>query len=1127
MFLTSPRAERDPQAIDHSPVKITAAPPARPDPTLLVDERRLLRQLRGLLERQTQDEPFLEARCKEDLEQLQLAFDTAYQEVIVSFVRRKEELERQVKQNRITIKTKFEGRLVRLETSFETGRGRIREAYRLEKEAAKAEYKETRWTATAMYDGVENQAEKTLKETTQRLEEIKRRLETTRETSLDYLTRCHMPVPEAAVGAESLQPLDLEDLNDFAKDVKADGADLARMKLPAFFRREGIVWLFLGLWLALAYPGFWAAGLLGIAGSGGVALVGAFLGSMVLRVLATGEVKKIAVPLFEHIAHGLLCEQSLRRAAVQEHQRLVRDSREKLAQEVQKAVAAFMKRKQTARDRRSVAWNVLVQETQQRRQATKTRRDRNWKRNENYFRDETASNQSQYEADSKALYEENCRRTTEFETQYASAREEIRRAWDDGMRQVLDGCRQLMAAALENSPPWEATSWEQSTPLAQMPATLSLGTLRLALEHLPRPLPGPDAPTALEMPALLPFPPAGSFLVTAPRDADQAALAVVQQLLMRWLTSAPPGKFRITFVDPLGLGQNFASFMHLADHDEMLVSGRIWTEPAQIEQRLADLSAHMEHVIQKYLRNQYASIEEYNVKAGEVAEPYRLLVISHFPTNFTVDAVRRLASILQSGPRCGVYTLIYFDSDLKLLNELPMAELQRDATCLVWNQDRFVWKDPDFERTTFVPAPPPPEGRILHLLHKVGEAALANKRVQVPFSFVAPAAAARWHTSAAAGLDVAIGRAGATRRQYLRLGQGTAQHALIAGKTGSGKSTLLHALVTNLALTYSPREAELYLIDFKKGVEFKTYATHLLPHARVIAIESEREFGLSVLERLLGEMDRRAELFRKAGVQDLKSFRQLRPAIALPRILLIVDEFQEFFIEEDVLADKAASHLDRLVRQGRAFGLHLVLGSQTLGGAYTLARSTIDQMAVRIALQCSETDGHLILSEENHAARLQSTTTLTAWSTATIRSRSSGWTTTNVTHAWNKPHSWTRQKKMSRACRRLFSRVQRLPTSQPIARSNAYCASRRLRDLAAWHSGWVRPSPSRTRPWHTSARLAATIYCSWVKTRQRSVAYWRPRSRAWPPSSAPTGIRPRLFRLSTSSKVHRSLRTAR
>ncbi len=90
----------------------------------------------------------------------------------------------------------------------------------------------------------------------------------------------------------------------------------------------------------------------------------------------------------------------------------------------------------------------------------------------------------------------------------------------------------------------------------------------------------------------------------------------------------------------------------------------------------------------------------------------------------------------------------------------------------------------------------------------------------------------------------------------------------------------------------------------------------------------------------------------------------------MPRTLLVIDEFQEFFVEDDKIAQEAALLLDRLVRQGRAFGIHVLLGSQTLGGAYTLAKSTMGQMAVRIALQCSEADSHLIMNEDNSAARL-------------------------------------------------------------------------------------------------------------------------------------------------------------
>ncbi len=156
----------------------------------------------------------------------------------------------------------------------------------------------------------------------------------------------------------------------------------------------------------------------------------------------------------------------------------------------------------------------------------------------------------------------------------------------------------------------------------------------------------------------------------------------------------------------------------------------------------------------------------------------------------------------------------------------------------------------------------------------------------------------------------------------------------------------------------------------KKGVEFKVYAAMELPHARVIAVESEREFGLSVLQRLDVELKERGEIYRQLGCQDLNGYREARPEVPMPRVLLVIDEFQEFFVEDDKIAQEVTLLLDRLVRQGRAFGMHVVLGSQTLGGQYSLPKATLGQMAVRIALQCSEADAHLILSEDNTAARL-------------------------------------------------------------------------------------------------------------------------------------------------------------
>jgi hypothetical protein len=512
----------------------------------------------------------------------------------------------------------------------------------------------------------------------------------------------------------------------------------------------------------------------------------------------------------------------------------------------------------------------------------------------------------------------------------------------------------------------DATTWQ---PPSQPATTLSVGHYTIPLPALAdqlaqRALPEPT-------PAVLTFPEHGSVALFAEGHEGQvAAIQSLQNATLRYLASLPPGKVRLTICDPVGLGQNFASFMHLADYDERLVGHRIWTEATQIQQRLIDLTEHMENVIQKYLRNEFASIQQYNDHAGEVAEPFRVLVIAGFPHQFTEESTRRLMSILTSGARCGVYTLLAIDDSAALPKNLTLEKVKASTQSFRWHDDRWIAETDPFSDLVLQLDPPPADAKATELIKRVGHLAKDTQRVQVPFSYVAPPADSIWQTHSDDQLVVPLGRVGATQQLALRLGHGTSQHVLISGKTGSGKSNLLNAMITNAALHYGPDQLQFYLIDFKKGVEFKAYAEYRLPHARVIAIESEREFGLSVLQRLDQELRHRGDQFRQQRVQNLAAFRARCPDVAMPRILLIVDEFQEFFVNDDRVAHEASLLLDRLVRQGRAFGIHIVLGSQTLAGAYSLARSTIGQMGVRIALECSSADAHLILSEDNSAARL-------------------------------------------------------------------------------------------------------------------------------------------------------------
>jgi DNA segregation ATPase FtsK/SpoIIIE, S-DNA-T family len=516
----------------------------------------------------------------------------------------------------------------------------------------------------------------------------------------------------------------------------------------------------------------------------------------------------------------------------------------------------------------------------------------------------------------------------------------------------------------------------------------------------------PGAPPFQEicLPAFVPLLGERNIVFKAQAAGKAQAIGAMQSLILRLLALTPPGKLRFTLLDPMGLGQNVAGFMYLADFSEQLVSAKAWTESAQIDQQLGELTAHMEDVIQKYLRNQYASMEEFNAGAGEVAEPYRVLVVFDFPSNFSEQAQRRLLSICQNGPRCGVYTLILQDTSLPRPQAIDMKEIDRTAIVIAHNGRRFAWQEEGLQSAALELDAPPnmtlqrdPEATLFgRILTNVGRAAKDAGRVEVPFEKpfdlfpdqlfahpedypglkhpVDPRDPSTWWTaSSAEGLTAFLGRVGAQRVQCLSLGQGTSHHVLLAGRTGSGKSSTLHSIITGLSVLYSPEELELYLIDFKKGVEFKAYATYRLPHARVIAIESEREFGLSVLRGLDAELKRRADLFRLAGVDDLPTYRE-KTGRVMPRILLLVDEFQEFFTENDAVAAGAAQILDRLARQGRSFGVHLLLASQSLAGVfaqegYSLARSTRDQMQVRIALQSSEADSRLILAEDNMAAR--------------------------------------------------------------------------------------------------------------------------------------------------------------
>jgi S-DNA-T family DNA segregation ATPase FtsK/SpoIIIE len=970
-------------------------PPAA-EPALVGRQRTALRSLRRLAGERTTTGPEIERAYRARVEAAEREYEEDFQTAIVRFASAKEAADNACRERREEVEARYAEEKRAAEEEVDAGRRRVLAVYERDRHEAKTALKEAAWTAGAVLEGARGEAESQYQEAKQRAAAQMQQLRATQGEALALLERWGQHPEEVEAAAAATQAADgkYRKLPDCLTAAQQQLEDLSALWLPRLARGGRLGWLFVLLALALVYPAY----LFGKAqfdttfwyGPAASTAVVALLGVVVVYLVkasARARVEELYQPLSQAVADAEVSFAHIAEYYAARRKRQVAEAKERYRAEIRRLQRAYRKRRHAGKKQRNEGLKLVREHFRLRVADNERRHEDGLRETEEHHKLRLAAVQERWQTESRSVEERRQRLLEEVKARHDADRRELAETWERGLAEVETAVREVNAEAARLFPPWDDPAWQGWAPPSDLPPAVRLGDYQVGLEQFATKVPRDElqAPASLldfTLPALVGFPGQCSLLLEASDAGRARAVEALQAVMFRLLTTLPPGKVRFTILDPVGLGQNFAAFMHLADHDEALVTSRIWTEASHIEHRLADLTAHMETVIQKYLRNQFRTIAEYNAHAGEVAEPFRVLVVANFPANFSTDAARRLVSIAQSGPRCGVHTLISVDTKQPLPQGFDLADLEATGATLLWTADgaegngaarepRFVWRDEDFGPFALHLDSPPPDAQGLRLLTAVGEQARVAKRVEVPFEFIAPQEAEWWTCDSRLGLDVPLGRAGATKRQHLRLGAGTSQHVLVAGKTGSGKSTLLHALITNLALLYSPDEAELYLVDFKKGVEFKTYATHELPHARVVAIESEREFGLSVLQRLDAELKQRGELFRNGGAQNLAAYRD-ETGNKLPRILLIVDEFQEFFVEDDRIAQDAAQLLDRLVRQGRAFGLHVLLGSQTLGGAYTLARSTIDQMAVRIALQCSEADAHLILSDENSAARLLS-----------------------------------------------------------------------------------------------------------------------------------------------------------
>lgn len=358
---------------------------------------------------------------------------------------------------------------------------------------------------------------------------------------------------------------------------------------------------------------------------------------------------------------------------------------------------------------------------------------------------------------------------------------------------------------------------------------------------------------------------------------------------------------------------------------------------------------------------------------GMAQGEYTVLVVLNYPAGVDAETNKTLLRLAETGASRGISLIVQEDLAADPVDGVDSKALVRHLTALRVSGSK--WTGSTLPASVEVSDDGAPSKTVVDaVVTSAISAASAQSGPELPLAdFIDESLL--WAESSIDSIDAVIGRAGPDPLVLsFRSENPPHPNVLLGGAVGQGKSTLLLDIIYSLASRYSPDDLELILLDFKRGLEFKRFdadetGKNWLPHVRVLSLESDRPFGLAVLDHVAAELARRSSVFKASGANSITEYRR-STGLPMSRMLLIIDEFQVLFDGGDQLTDDAVARLEELARQGRAFGIHLLLGTQSVSGISGLrvkGDTIFAQFPIRISLKNTAAESQALFSRENTA----------------------------------------------------------------------------------------------------------------------------------------------------------------
>ncbi len=470
-----------------------------------------------------------------------------------------------------------------------------------------------------------------------------------------------------------------------------------------------------------------------------------------------------------------------------------------------------------------------------------------------------------------------------------------------------------------------------AAPSDSVPQLVAVGGIRISPSES-----HPQVPLALPVGSDLPGSPG---LCVRSMGGVQQVADLQQAVAVRLACGLAPDLLRVHAVDLIGVGSCYPWLGALPSG--VFGKSELITDTRSLTTFLLRMLDEAKARNLEKLAHRHRTLRDYNAATQE-REPLRLILVSSYPAQWTEEQLTLLRQLITLAPRTGHWLMVHHDPTLRTGGMHDMAELAAEVMHPLAQLEfqsatkRFVLTGtpvadafhPDWELL--------PDGLALPLPVSVMDAAL--RAVNEKPSEIPPHA----------GIRVPIGTKGG-ETFYFELGD-QASSALVGGTTGSGKSVLLHNIILGIIEHYTPQQVCLVLMDLKEGMEFAVYEGH--PSVQHFLPDADAGKGLAALEEIEAMRAARGVLFREKGVNSIASYNEAFPDEPMPRLVVVVDEFQRLFECGFREKDKINLMLANLARLGRSVGIHLVMASQSLSGS-AFDKSARNCFSLRVVLRIS------------------------------------------------------------------------------------------------------------------------------------------------------------------------------